>query len=248
MEVLTIFLVAALVFLLVVLLLALIYKRGYMQKLPVWTGLGYGKKPIKGHEYEKVVFEEETHPKSYELQPGKTLWDWLQLLIIPIALASVALIFNAQQQSMNQQLAQQSRQEQVVDAYIDRMSNLLTSDHSLHDSEPGDPKRAAAQAITLTALERLDSNHKSIVILFLYRADLLKYHFYKQGETTCGKPSDLRVKLADEQPVITLSQGNIEGVTINDLDLSCIDLHNTHLEGSNFSASVLDGPVSRKLS
>src|SRR5258708_19258020 len=35
-----------------------------------------------------------TVTKTEEYQPGKALWDWLQLLIIPLVLAVAALLFN----------------------------------------------------------------------------------------------------------------------------------------------------------
>jgi uncharacterized protein YjbI with pentapeptide repeats len=231
----------------VLVLLLVLYNRGYMQRLPLWTGLGYSQEfelGLKG--YEKVQIAEEPqeaqakkYTKTYELQPGKTLWDWLQLLLVPVVLAIVAFAFNAGQASMNLQLQEQNQQEQVVNNYLNQMSNLLLQYH-LHDSKLGDPIRAIAQAYTLTALDRLDSEHKNLIILFLYRADLLKYHYYKNKETECGDPKVLKKQFPDESPIITLSQGHIEGVTINDLGLSCIDLHNMNLEGSNFSTSVLD--------
>ena len=250
MDVWLILLVGGLIFFGVLVLLLVLYNRGYMQQLPLWTGLGYAQDPEPGLKgYEKVAPKvqvaaeiQETqatkHTITYELQPGKTLWDWLQLLLIPVVLAIVAFSFNAGQASMNHQLEQQSNQEQVVDTYLNQMSNLLLQYH-LHDSQLSDPIRAIAQATTLTALDRLDGEHKNIIILFLYRADLLKYHYYKHGEKECIDRS-LPNKFSNEQPIITLSQGNIEGVTINNLKLSCIDLHNMNLEGSNFSTSLLD--------
>jgi uncharacterized protein YjbI with pentapeptide repeats len=251
MDVWLILLVGGLTFFGVLVLLLVLYNKGTMQRLPLWTGLGYAQDPelvLKG--YEKVApkvqiaevtqeAEEKKQTITYELQPGKTLWDWLQLLLVPVVLAIVAFSFNAGQASVNQQLERQNNQEQVVNTYLGQMSNLLLQYH-LHDSQLGDPRRAIAQAITLAALDRLDSEHKNIIILFLYRADLLKYHYYKNNETECGDPKALKKQFSDEQPIITLSQGNIEGVTINDLKLNCIDLHNMYLKGSNFSTSVLD--------
>jgi uncharacterized protein YjbI with pentapeptide repeats len=251
MDVWLILLVGGLIFFGVLVLLLVLYNKGTLQQLPPWTGLGYAQDPklvLKG--YEKVApkmqiveetkeAEEKKHTITYELQPGKTLWDWLQLLLVPVVLAIVAFAFNAGQASTNQQLEQQSNQEQVVNTYLGQMSNLLLQ-YKLHDSQLGDPRRAIAQAITLTALDRLDGAHKNLIILFLYRADLLKYHYYKNNETECGDPKALKKQFSDEQPIITLSQGNIEGVTINNLKLSCVDLHNMNLEGSNFSTSLLD--------
>jgi hypothetical protein len=184
---------------LVVVVLPFLYTRGIMQHLPLWTGLHYSQdfKPslrnfgLKG--YEKVQIVEENpegqtkkQTMTYELQSGKTLWDWFQLLLIPVVIAIVTFSFNASQASTNQNLEQQNNQEQVVNTYINQMSDLLLKYH-LHESQLGDPIRAIAQAITLTALSRLDSEHKNIIVLFLYRADLLKYHYYKHGEKECPK-------------------------------------------------------------
>src|SRR5215467_6633766 len=45
-----------------------------------WTGLGPYTSP--------------PHPKDSDYQRGKTLWDWLQLLIIPAVLAVGGYLFN----------------------------------------------------------------------------------------------------------------------------------------------------------
>lgn len=230
----------------VMLVLVQLYTRDFMPRLLPWTGQRNVQDfdpGLKG--YDKVqIAEEDTDSQkkktiTYELQPGKRPWDWLQLLLIPFVLAFVAYAFNSYQASTSQQIEEKSKQEQVVDNYLNQMSTILLQYH-LHDSKPGDPIRALAQAFTLTALDRLDSEHKNMIILFLYRADLLKYHYYKHNETECGDPKVLKKQFPDEKPIITLSQGHIEGVTINNLGLSCIDLHNMEMEGANFSESDLN--------
>ncbi len=235
MEVWLILLIGGLIFFGILVLLLVLYDRGYMQQLPLqWTGMGYAQLAKEIQEA-----KETKHKLTYTMQPRKTLWDWLQLFLVPLVLAIVAFAFNAGQAAANDQLEQQSAQEQVVNTYLDQMSNLVLQYH-LHGSQPGDPIRAIAQALTLTALSRLDSDHKNIIILFLYRADLLKYHYYLHNETDCGDPNVLKQQFHNEQPIITLSQGNIDGVTISNLGLQCIDLHNMSLEGSNFSTSDLN--------
>src|SRR2546430_10355360 len=130
MDVWLILLVGGLVFFGVLVLLLEFYNRDFMQRLPLWTGLGYHQDSelgLKG--YEKVQIAQETQEAqkthkaqktqeaevtkktiTYERQPGKTLWDWLQLFIVPVVLAIVAFSFNAGQASTNQQLEEQSKQ------------------------------------------------------------------------------------------------------------------------------------------
>jgi hypothetical protein len=56
---------------------------------------------------------------------GKTLWDWLQLLIVPFALAIVALLFQrTTTRTDERQFALDNQREEALQAYIDRMSKL----------------------------------------------------------------------------------------------------------------------------
>src|SRR5229473_617182 len=55
----------------------------------------------------------------------KTLWDWLELLIIPLVLAAVALLFNRATTRTEQKIALDKQSEDLLQAYLDRMSELL---------------------------------------------------------------------------------------------------------------------------
>jgi flagellar basal body-associated protein FliL len=77
---------------------------------------------------------------------GKTVWDWLALLIVPLALVVIGLVFtmlqDARQQDLvnqrarqaqkienqraeaEQELAEQRAQDEALQAYLDQMSQL----------------------------------------------------------------------------------------------------------------------------
>ena len=97
-----------------------------------WTGLG-------------------TSPKSTTTTPAKSVWDWLQFLIIPAALAGIVLWFNWQQSKTEHQIAQGQQQETVLQGYLDRMAELLL-EKNLRTSQKGDEVRQLARACTLTTL------------------------------------------------------------------------------------------------
>src|SRR5260221_14467790 len=63
--------------------------------------------------------------RTEEYQPGKALWDWLQLLIIPLVLAVAALLFNRATTRTEQKIALDKQREDLLQAYLDRMSELL---------------------------------------------------------------------------------------------------------------------------
>ena len=67
---------------------------------------------------------------------GKTVWDWLQLLIVPMVLSLITVGFawqqNDQQQEIEERRAESDRkieaqraQEAALQAYLDQMGQLL---------------------------------------------------------------------------------------------------------------------------
>src|SRR5215204_599716 len=80
---------------------------------------------------------------------GKKFWDYLELLIVPAALAMGVYLLNRAQQEREREAedAQQERelavesqraQDEALRAYLDQMSQLLTDkDRPLHRAPPG---------------------------------------------------------------------------------------------------------------
>src|SRR5918993_1273936 len=115
---------------------------------------------------------------------GKTLWDWLQLLIVPVVLSLITVAFalwqdtrqewvENQRAKAERELAVQRAQDEALQAYLDQMSTLLL-EKDLRDSEAGSEVRTLALARTPTVLERLDPSRKSELMQFLLEADLVE--------------------------------------------------------------------------
>ena len=69
---------------------------------------------------------------------GKTLWEWLELLGVPIALAVLGIIFQQQEQKRSREEAKEQREisadkakDEVLQAYFDRLSVLLVDKNLL---------------------------------------------------------------------------------------------------------------------
>src|SRR2546423_5242968 len=114
---------------------------------------------------------------------GKTLWDWLQLLIIPVVLAVGGYVFNytttraeqrnTQVRDQNEQsIASDNQREAALQSYIDNMSELLLHE-KLRESGEDDEVRKIARVRTLTVLPRLDANRKGSVLQFLHESSLI---------------------------------------------------------------------------
>ncbi len=109
---------------------------------------------------------------------GKTLWDWLQLLIIPAVLAIGGYLFTFTisrnerkaadtHNQTEREIAQDNQREAALQEYIDKMSELLLHE-KLRESQPGDEVRKIARVRTLTVLPRLDGERKRSVLQFLH--------------------------------------------------------------------------------
>src|SRR5215212_8156725 len=123
----------------------------------------------------------------------KTFWDWLGLLIVPVVLALGGHLFSrsqdrraAQQRKRDRDRANGHRQDQALQAYLDKISQLLTDkDSPLEKAQQGDPLSTVARAWTLTVLDTLDSSRlkgpealdsgrrKRRVLKFLFEANLI---------------------------------------------------------------------------
>jgi hypothetical protein len=114
---------------------------------------------------------------------GKTLWDWLKLLGVPIFLAFATIGFGFvqfyladQQHVQDQNIALDQQHATTLQTYIDNIQDLLLN-HKLAKSKPDDEIATLAQARTLTALEGLglDSDRKGRLLQFLYEAQLIGF-------------------------------------------------------------------------
>src|SRR5437868_9885179 len=109
---------------------------------------------------------------------GKTLWDWLQLLILPILFVIGGFWLNQIQKSREERTTEQRAQteleiaadnqrEAALQDYIDKMSELLLKE-GLRESQPEDEVRKIARVRTLTVLQRLEEIPKRNLLQLLY--------------------------------------------------------------------------------
>ena len=156
---------------LAIIVLVILIWTGYvwLGRWPDWTGFGEYISP--------AVLPNQT------FQPAKTLWDWMQLLIIPAILVGGAYWLNESARKQEIEIAEKSaetereiasdnRKETALQTYLDKMTELLL-DKKLRESEVNSEIRAVARARTLTVLRRLDGERKGALLQFLYEADLI---------------------------------------------------------------------------
>lgn len=116
---------------------------------------------------------------------NKRFWDYLELLIVPVALLIGGYFLNRAQREREREAEQAHRgqvlesenqraQDEALQAYLDQMGQMLTDkDRPLHRSPRSDRLRTVARARTLTVLSRLDGDRKARVLQFLYESTLI---------------------------------------------------------------------------
>jgi hypothetical protein len=198
---------------------------------------------------------------------GKTLWDWMKLLLVPAMLALGGLLITqmerisasrgqrlqeesmamereiARQQGENAQqqlhLSLQRQQDEQLQTYLDRMTQLLVDrDMPLRQSKEGDEVRMLARAWTLTMLGLLKDNAA--------RKSVPLQFLQAAGLIVRGQPV---VSLAGAD----LSLADLSGAQLDNADLSSTDLrgarlHDADLSGADLSSAYLGGTWSRPLS
>jgi uncharacterized protein YjbI with pentapeptide repeats len=161
---------------------------------------------------------------------GMTVRDWLQLLIVPLALVVISFLFTMQQNARQQQienqraeaerrLAEQRAQDEALQAYLDQLSSLLL-EKDLRKSEEGSEVRTLARARTATVIQRLDADGNRNVIRFLDEA----------GLTKVGQSS-----------LPLLAGVDLQGARLGGIDLVSTDLNDANLSDADLSkANLLD--------
>lgn len=167
---------------------------------------------------------------------SKTLWDWLELLIVPFTLALATLSFSWLQSRSQQKAADDKLREETLQSYFDRITKLFFITENLVPQITADNMKTIARVWTLTALRRLDGERKGILLRYLYEAKLIQ-----RGEHIPDNPSD---GLGNRPSIIQLEKADLSNAILNgDLLISAdfigVNFSNSRMRGIRLSQSVL---------
>lgn len=160
---------------------------------------------------------------------GKTLWDWMELLIIPVVLAFGAFFFNKSERDNDRKIAEErikseqrvalDRQREItLQSYLDKMTELLLRENGgLRESPSNSEVRIVARTRTLTTIRSLDGIRKGLIIQFLYEADLI----------------------GCRNTILILNEANLTGIDLQKAFLFSAQINYASMESANFSYSNL---------
>jgi uncharacterized protein YjbI with pentapeptide repeats len=187
-------------------------------------------------------------PLEPEYQPARTLWDWLDLLIVPVVLAVAAYLFNRAERRNEQAIAHDRFSENTLQTYLTQMSELLLDkDMALTDGSL--EARTVARMRTLTALRQLDASRKAVVLTFLWDARLIRRSLERAAPPLIDlRGADLRhsalrgtnLRSASLRRV-ELSRADLRDANVSEADLSDANLRGADLRGTDLSSADLSG-------
>ncbi|MBP6177945.1 MAG: pentapeptide repeat-containing protein [Anaerolineales bacterium] len=164
----------------------------------------------------------------------RTLWDWMDLLIIPIMLAFGAFVLNRSERTierenankraeLEREIAKDRQQEAALQAYISRMSELLL-EKKLRTTRRKEV-RDVARTMTVSVMRGLDKDRNDLVIQFLREAKLI-----------IDKNSILN---GADMEGMSLQGLNLEGVHLQKANLRDAKLEGANLMRANLQDSEL---------
>jgi hypothetical protein len=171
--------------------LLIVYWAVWADLSPDWTGFG-------------PYDEEARGPRS------KTLWDWLDLLIVGLVIAAGGILLNRSARNRQQAIARANRQQETLQSYYDKLADLLLDYELKKDTEKGREAQDIARARTLATLRALDSDRKGWLLKFLYESELINR----------------------DNPIVSLVSADLLGANLSEANLSEANLGGADLNGA----------------
>lgn len=156
----------------------------------------------------------------------KTLWDWMELFIIPLFLAGGAFYLDRSERESERQRAEERaklerefatdrQQEAALQAYLDRMADLLLKEKIR--TTKNKEVRDVARTRTLSVLRGLDGKRKRTVLYFIREAGLV----------------------SKDKPILDLVGADFSNADLGDFGLGDVNLNGVNLRGANLNHAYL---------
>lgn len=167
---------------------------------------------------------------SGQVVPAKTLWDWLDLLIVPLFLAIAAYLLDGSRKRSDQRVESDRQRQKVLEDYFACLTDLLL-ERKLATPVADNTVASIARTRTVAALRILDGRRKAQLLQFIYEAGLI------------GQPPIIQLNGADlsaaDLTEATLRECELRGVHFQNAVFRNADLSHADLRGSDFSGADL---------
>lgn len=150
----------------------------------------------------------------------KTLWDWLDLLIVPISIGIVGWIYKDYENQKEESRQKENNYTDLFNNYLKNISELILKEGLLESNEYA---MNLARSLTIVALENLDGERKGQILQFLKESNVL------QNINLLGA----NFRNCDLEGIVLKNQ------IFKGIDFSHSNLTNSFLDGTEFIACNL---------
>lgn len=187
-----------LMFLITTSFILIVYWAFFPEKSPIWTGF-----------YTNIKYTK------------KTLWDWMDLIIIPITIIIISYLFKEYEKNKDSKIEEEKFQNQSMESFIDIISDLIIKNDLLKSNVKNDIFTLIETRIKFV-LEILDGSRKGQLLQFLLNIGLIK-------------PNS---KLALN--AVNFDNAMLDGIILNNIEIKGVyfrysSINNSDLSNSNFN-------------
>jgi hypothetical protein len=216
----------------------------YLAKPVLWSG-GFGIGKDQSVTTESIEIDAKgkisKSVKTIKYDDGKTLWDWLSLLGVPLSLAILGYWLQQNQQKRAEEAAKEQREiaagetkEEILQIYIDRLSKLLVDKNLLGIVTKKyielTQENQLIPSVTVEEKELLDS---AVHVIRAMTLSILR-RFENDPER---KTSVIRFLI--ESDIVTQLELSLKEVDLSEANLSVVYLPEANLSGANLSGANL---------
>lgn len=166
---------------------------------------------------------------------NKTLWDWMDLLIVPLFLGIGIWWLNRSEKDTEREIASYRARQSDLQAYIKSMTELLL-EHGLRKANQNNEVCTIARTITLTVLSQLSGVQKGQVLQFLHESGLIeRIPVLKLNGADLNQINLFRAALNSAY----LRETDIQNANLVRANLFRANLQRARLQNTNLSGAVL---------
>jgi uncharacterized protein YjbI with pentapeptide repeats len=182
------------------------------------------------------------------ITPPKTIWDLLDLIMVPIALIFVAYWLNLSEKRTEAQQLEEQNQRIILQDYFAQIRDFILEKNLLICSQES-ALRKLARTITKITLHEVNGSRRGIIIRFLYESGLVSQKdpiIFLSG-SDC-REAELSYAMLQEVTLIQIngsgtifSRANLSMSRLNESNFSNADFSSADLRNSNISRANLSG-------
>jgi hypothetical protein len=192
--------------------------------------------------------------------PKRTLWDWLDVLIVPAVLAIGGYWFAEQRAKSDRHIEAQRAQETALQAFLDQITHSDTYSE-LRTAPASGHKRAAVRAKIQTLLLQLDEVRRGVLLSSLHgvklirKEEIIPYGYTKEESEKTGEErwrypilrlNDLDFSRTELNPDTKLTFDDLRGIILRGAKLSRVNLSGANLRNADLRDADLSCAQLRK--